>query len=206
MPLKPAERKANYDALKNFKLPRSEMQQMATAAGMLPSAIKAVVEECSGNFANDWVLDSDGMVLLAETGETMQEVIERWRTERPHLWPEPVEPTILDEAERAFGAKPSLSERGKFLRNHGAEQYHYYREMFGADASLRPGKLPEAGDGKAEPKPKASPNNPWSDDFPGGIDSAYKARASAMRGLGLKKCAELAAACGRTITGVPLRR
>jgi hypothetical protein len=75
-----------------------------------------------------------------DTGLSAEAAVAKMLETRPH-WRIPV---FTDDAEDAFGEKPTLAARATYRKEHGEDAYALERDRWGAsDTNLKPGKRPE---------------------------------------------------------------
>jgi hypothetical protein len=176
-----------------------EMERLAIEEGVTPSAVCQLIGETPAmGFRN-----VDGELIRAG-GETIEEYVASLRKKRPHFF-QPDE--IVDEAEKAWGAHPTLTARGEFLKNYGSAVYAMTRDQWlGSDGNLKPGVRPGPPDAKTGKAPDtSSPSNPWSKNFVGDDTERASRIASVIKAMGTTGAAGLAKAAGTTV-GRPLRK
>lgn len=175
-----------------------DIRSMALAAGVIKEAMYDVLVR----FPNDG-------------SESFSTFIKRLKPDTPHWYP-PAEPgSDLDAAqiEAACGQKPTLAARAVLFKAAGPENYAKILAAWGCSPNdLKPGTNPKREFAPEKPAAdgvkRVSPDNPWGDAYvtKHGQDAAYAERGRLMKVLGLKPCAAMAAAAGKTVTGVALTR
>lgn len=170
------------------------------AAGIVPSAITEQVTLVIPMLG----FRNVGPDLINNKGETLEEYVASLRNTHPHYW---ASDDIVDEAEKAFGGRPTLTYRGELLKNVGAAMYAMLRDQWGAsDSNLNPGTRPGPADVKTgQPADKSSSGNPWSKNFAGDDTERAGRIASIIKAMGTAGAAGMAKAAGTTI-GRPLHR
>jgi hypothetical protein len=176
-----------------------------------PSAIREFVEMISDEVAaGKWVNDRGEPI--TDAGATIEEYLEALVKERPHwLVPE----VVIEESDTTWESG-SLTKQGDRWRKLRAqlgsdaaatkamqEEAALYGTEFG---STKPGVKHGSADSKKDDAPKGGgPNNPWSDKWSQGDAARYAKQANIIK-ADLKMAASLAAVCGKTVTGGPLKR
>jgi hypothetical protein len=121
--------------------------------------------------------------------------LKRIKPEKPHCWSAPAAETV-EEA-----ALYNLDAQGEYLKKHGLEAT---RSLLTTEG-LRIGQIKPSI--KVDPAKIPGETNPWSPNFKCKNEAERQARIeSIIRGLGAKAAAGMAAACGKTLTGRPLRK
>ncbi|MET4065916.1 hypothetical protein ABID58_000690 [Bradyrhizobium sp. S3.2.6] len=100
-------------------------------------------------------------------GLILEEAVPMLKELKPHYF---YSEDLIDDAEAAFGAKPSLAARGKLMKEIGEPAYYDMAQRWGSDGvSLKPGARPDAatrtekdGSPRSHSEKRVSENNPWS--------------------------------------------
>ena len=152
---------------------RTEAEPLLRAAGVRPSAVLEFLDQFAPQFIHIYDATEESSELIyrgsdpAWKGLSLPEAIATLKESRPHyFYKEPDGIAVL--AEEAFGARPSLTARGKLIRELGShEAYLEMASRWGSDGtSLKPGARPGSAEAKAretaEPEGKGRGiNNPW---------------------------------------------
>ncbi len=154
-------------------------------------------------------LDPDKRLVELDTGLQAEAAIREYVKNRPHI--HPIGPAS-DLAAAAFGERPSLAARAKFLQTEcGGDVALLEREAARWStslSSLKPGTRPASPLDPKDPHAALSPEakkrltNPWNENTPANIAR----RVDIISKLGTKAAAGMAKACGVSISGAPLRK
>jgi hypothetical protein len=189
---------------------RIEVEKAAQAAGVMPSAVRELLENVSAETIEGlWRHDNDGQPYFTrgKTQMNVDEYVAAIVKVKPHyLFAQGSEKDAADDLlDRCFGASPTLAARGEFVKLYGEGALAEQAKAWGCDYSLRPGVKPgTATDEKKNAGPHGGSTNPWSSTF-AGSDEARAEKMSAIIRTGTRFAVEMAKACGTTI-GRPLPR
>jgi hypothetical protein len=184
-----------------------EMERLARLSGpILESAVQALIK-IHAPFFNQSGPDLRHRL----TGQTIEEWIAERRKTNPNDYAdyEPVsgEQIEFEIIENAC-LRPQPASLARLYKAVGEKRYHEILKQWGTDpAKMLPGKRPGYAEKEADDKPSGSAHsNPWSDKWTGTPAEALAEQTRLLRTLGTKACATMAAACGVTVLGAPLRR
>jgi hypothetical protein len=187
----------------NVRVPRLQKSACSEFGEMLSREVAA----------GEW--SQDGQQVINSTGQNPEQYLDSLISTRPH-WEIPA--TVVDAADDTW-TSGSLTKQGARWRTLKAylgsdaaadkalaEEAALYNTVPGSTKiGVKPGDVEKESDGKTG---SPSPSNPWNQNknsrFTPAEAEAEKARL--LKTLGTKACASLAAACGVTVLGAPLRK
>jgi hypothetical protein len=185
-----------------------ELERLARLSGpILESAVQSLIA-IHAQFFNQSGPDLRHRL----TGQTIEEWVTERRKSNPNDYAdyepvsgEQIEHEIIENA----CLRPQPATLAKLFKAVGETRYHEILKMWGTDpARMLPGTRPGYVKEKSADKPEgpSARSNPWSDKWDRTPAEAEAEKARLLRALGTKACAAMAAACGVSVLGAPLRK
>jgi hypothetical protein len=186
-----------------------EMERLARLSGpILETAVQSLIK-IHAPFFNQSGPDLRHRL----TGEMIEDFVTARRKTNPNDYAdyEPVsgEQIEFEIIENAC-LRPQPATLAKLFKAVGENRYYEILKQWGTDPAkmlpgTRPGYVKEKKSGDKPDGPSAR-SNPWSDKWDGTPAGAEVEKGRLLRALGTKACGAMAAACGVSVLGAPLRR
>lgn len=161
--------------------------------------------------AGEW--SQDGEQVINSVGQNPEQYLDFLISTRPH-WEIPA--TVVDAADDTWtsGSLTKQGKRWRELKAHlgsdaaadealAAEAAIYGVVPGSTKIGVKPGDIEKESGGKTG---GPSPSNPWGDKSRFTPAEAEVEKARLLKTLGTKACTSMAAACGKTVLGAPLRK